>query len=633
MSQPRRISASQIGTFNDCRRFWWFQRIERLSDGPPQAHFTLGTVLHAVCERWLSADENGRVPMDFIEDGPLQGQIPGEAVDLYPAGWETTFERDGSTSEVTPTEAKLIKRLVAEAIEEGILVREPGTTVERELVVPVVDGVELIGYADVFRDAARHRERPLIEDHKSFGKGSVRYLMQSNPESPNYVGKNEQLKTYAWATSVLDDWDGDVDVCHNQFPKFAGRPVSKATGRIDALQIANHGEYLKVVAGEMVRTSRIKNWDNVPGPADAGKCSRWYGKECPFAGICSHRETVTGYKERSERALENHQSQGRLDLPLPKPKKRGKTAGSVMSLFDKIKADKARQAGTSVKPAAKPASINPEPAQDSAAAPAQAPAGDGAPWATADCSACKGRGVSSKGRGCPMCDAKAKRAKLPTSMHYIIESQDDGTVIATARDGKEEGLEAAGMPLVWVEGEGTAQQDAEEPQEAAQEPEPEEPTVEADAEPEAVEKSAEKPVKAKGKRPSRASSKAPAKASTTEVKAKPKGNPLEPDEQAPLLILVGAMPLRPIEGRKIVTSREMLEAWGEKLAQDMGASSYWDLDPFKRRDRLAAKAPDIVQDSGDVVVIHPGSLANDDTGSFLQALMAVRSANVFVSGS
>ena len=105
-----RISASQMGTFQNCRRFWFFEKIQKLSSGGPQAHFTFGTVLHATCERWLEGEE-----------------------DLYPDGWMDSEERDGSISTVTPAEAKSIKRLVQEAIDEGVLRRMDGTQVEREL--------------------------------------------------------------------------------------------------------------------------------------------------------------------------------------------------------------------------------------------------------------------------------------------------------------------------------------------------------------------------------------------------------------------------------------------------------------------------------------------------------------------
>ena len=57
----RVISASQIGTFEDCNRHWWLKRILRLKEIPAD-HFTFGTILHGVCERWLTASANGRVP-------------------------------------------------------------------------------------------------------------------------------------------------------------------------------------------------------------------------------------------------------------------------------------------------------------------------------------------------------------------------------------------------------------------------------------------------------------------------------------------------------------------------------------------------------------------------------------------
>lgn len=356
-----RISASQINTFESCRRFWFFQKIEKLSDGPPQAHFTFGTVLHAVCERWLEGEE------------------------MYPDGWTETEERDGSTQEVTPKEAKMIQKLVDQAIDEGVLTRRDGTQVERELLVPIIEGVELIGFIDVYRSPGPDG-LPVLEDHKTFSKGSLRYIMNEKPDSPHYLGKNQQLKTYAWASSELDGYSGDVRLRHNQFPKFPNRDVSKAEAVLPELEIANHGEYLRAVAGDMKRTGQIKEWGDVPGPSDSSKCSRWYGKPCPFAGICGRIETVDGYRLRTEQESEAIREGTVLpDSPT--------SLNTVMSLFDNVR----RPGGD----------INGAPAPEPA--PSRELPVDAEPWANADCTACDGSGRASSGRACQMCEAVTKR--------------------------------------------------------------------------------------------------------------------------------------------------------------------------------------------------------------------------------
>lgn len=630
--ENRRISASQISTFEACNRFWFFQRILRLVDGPPQAHFTFGTVLHAVCERYLSADMQGRVPgtpAGFqISSGPLFGQLSGDPVNLYPDGWQTTVERDGSDgAEVTPTEAALIKKLIAEAIEAGVLVREAGTQVERELLVPVIAGVDLVGFIDVYRAPNDEgRMDPVLEDHKTYGKGSIGFLQNEKPTTLNYLPNNQQLRTYAWAVAELDDWDGDIKVKHNQYPKFKGRPVSQVKADIPADTIMEHGDYLRGVAKRIVKVSHIKKWDDVPGPTDTGKCSRWYGKPCPFSNICGRTESTDRYKDRMDRVIESAKSETRLDLPLPKPRKRSTKKRKTMGLFDKVKPTAAPKAAPATAPA---------PAEDiNGATPPQPEVFvGGAPWANPACPACQGRGVTFQGRGCPMCDAQAKKDDRPTSMAYIIEVDDEGSAAAAGRAKHLEALGAAGYPLEWVEGEVSSEAPAEpaaasEPEEAPTEPEDEEyEEAPAEAAPTPAELKAANVAAAKEAKTAKRKEVAKAKAAAKRaVKAKAAPEPAPAAKTGRprdgLTLLIGAVQLQGPRGDTF-SSSQVLERFGAELAQDMGADSYWDLDTWKRRERLAQKAEYIAGELGKATVFHLGALGSDDTGSLVRALMAL----------
>lgn len=617
----RTISPTQIGTFEDCHRFWWFTRILRLQEPPATVdNFTFGTVLHAVCERYLSATMNGRVrgPAGAIlANGPNVGQYAGRPVNLYPRGWETTIERDGSYGKsVTLTEAKLIQRLIAEAIEEGILVRGKQTTVERKMLLPVIEGVNLVGYIDVHRNPSDVRPLPVIEDHKSYGKNSVRFLKRENFGSPNFLGSDQQLKTYAWTVATQDDWDGDVAVQHNQFPKFPGRPVTSVKATITSEQIEEHGEYLRDVAGRMVRVADTKEWADVPGPKDTGKCERWYGKPCPFHKICGRVETTEQHKARVSRLIESRSDKPRLDLPLQSPRKRTKPKEATMgSIFDKAKKKKAAQsarkkaAGSTAAKAKAAPSVNggdfPEPAIGSALNPA--------PWANPECRACKGRGLTSKGKACPICDTTAKKGGRLTSMAYVLELDEDGLGVAVARSESVVTLEAADMPLEWIEADGQAESEvaAEAPQEPAAE------TSESQASEGTSDDEAQG---AQEQEPEAPAETTPAKG-TRKPRAK-KGEGKAGRPTAGLVILVGAVPLKgAITSRTVVTSAEVLARFGAELAKDMGAESYYDLDSFKRRDRLAQGASHIVAELNRVVLVHPGVLGNDDVGALVQALM------------
>jgi hypothetical protein len=644
------ISASQIDTYSDCNRFWWFTRILRLQE-PPATHFTFGTVLHAVNERYLSATVNQRVPGPagtIVADGPLKGQIGGQPVNLYPEGWETTTERDGSTATITQPEARLIHRLVEEAIESGVLRWRAGTQVERQVLAKVVEGVQLIGYIDAYKPATEVQALPLIEDHKSYGKGSLRYLKRAERSSPNYLGDNQQLKTYAWAISLLDGWDGDVTVRHNQFPKFPDRKVTAVETDITREEIVEHGEYLRDVATRMERTRKIKKWADVPGPKDTGKCARWYGKPCPFSDICGRVETPDAYQARLER-LKAGSPAARLNLPLAKPKKR-KTKETNVSIFDR--ANKQKQARSARKEKAgtaqAKAAVAEAPAINGGEPEAVVTVSGGAPWANPNCKACKGRGLTSRNTACPICDNTAKKQKRPTSMAYILETTDEGLGIAVAREEFVEALEAAGLPLEWDESEAVPQEAPQEPQaapepETAPEPEPEpEPQPEpAPAAPKGKERLAaarrRKPAAKDRALPLDAALAAQAVQDTAEdirqVKQAQQAQQTRQARQTPrgpgrpsvgLTILIGATYLSGLpKGRAVITSSEVLARFGAELASDMGADSFWELDPFKRRDRLAQKADYIASSLAKHVLVHPGILGNDDEGKLVQALMGL----------
>jgi hypothetical protein len=653
-----RISASQIDTYDDgCNRFWWFQRILKLSE-PPATHFTFGTVLHSCNERYLSADSTQRVPPPSREEsagygvwatGPLASQQAGRPVNLYPKGWETVTERDGSKATITPTEAKLIKKLVQESIENGVLRWREGTDVEREVLLSVIEDVQLIGYIDAFKSANDVQLLPLIEDHKSYGKGSLRYLKNEKPTSPNYLGKNQQLKTYCWAISMLDGWEGDVTVRHNQYPKFPGKEVTAVETTITRETIVKHGEYLRDVAERMERTRKIKKWEDVPGPKDTGKCSRWYGKPCPFSDICGHAETPDAYKARLERLIAGSPA-ARLNLPLAKPKNR-KAKEATVSIFDRATKQKAARsarkeaAGTTEARAAVPE----VPVNGATPEPEAVIESGGAPWSNPGCKACKGRGLTSKNKACPICDNTAKRGGRPTSMSYIVEITDEGTGIAVARAENVDELEAAGLPLDWEEGEVVLAPVS--PAAAPAAVEAPTPAPEPEAAPAAAEAA---PVAKKRKRRTKAeiaadkAAKAAAESASADIEqesasadiepevpelpapveaAAPKARTRKPGAGRPrvgLTIMVGATYLRGLaSSREVVSSAEVLTRFGAELAEDMGAESYWALDTWKRRERLAEKADYIVSALAGSVIVHPGELGNDDIGTLVRSLSGV----------
>ncbi len=674
------ISASQIGNFLDCPRKWWFLRVLKLRE-PQKGYFTFGTVLHGCIERWMAGDSSGRVPedksqlkLDTWTDGPLVGQKFGEPVDVFPAGWET-IEEKGSKVSVTPNEAQLIRKLFTEAVERGIVVRNPSSTVEREINLPVIDGVDLTGYIDIHvasihgednhpDDAGLGYSIPEIHDHKSFGESSTRYLKQPGPTdaggnlvpidapytkgdgtSPNSIGHDQQVLTYAAATSMLDGHVGDVLVRHNQYPKFKDtKGVRKVEALVSQKRLRTHWSHIQDTAKRMVLVSRIKKWTDTPGPESLDTCSKYGG--CAFRGICGKRETPEVYSKRMARQAEAP----RLNLPINPRKRNTKGDAPNMDIFARAKTQQAARKGgatataapapsktAAAKAAAKPTTtMRPAaPKVNSAPAPEPETVSGGAPWADPSCPACKGLGINTKGRACPICDKTAGKRNAPTSSMYWINL--DGTSITAVLraehvdSGAEESW-AGDMPTAEVQRAPTsapakaAAKPTFKPR-AAPAPEPEPEAAETAPAEEAVEeetpaedapapapavsaKDAAKSALARGGTETPAASRPAARAAG--------GAPGRP--RVGITILIGTAQLKGPE-RPTMLATELLEKVGAELATDMGAESYWALDPFKRRERVRQKAADIAEGLGKTIIM-VGSTNDPDVMSLVNGLSA-----------
>lgn len=457
------ISASQIESFELCNRKWWFEKVQKLPK-VQKPYFAFGTCLHGCLERWILSTANGRVPtINGVEkesflphiSGPFQGQHAGARVELFPAGFETVTEKDGSSLTLTPNEVRQVKKLVAQAIERGIVTKGDEVFVEHGFTLDLIKGVKITGYLDLLRKL----ELPEIHDHKSFGKSSQRFLTQPGPTkgdgtripivepyekgdgtSPNCVGHKQQNLTYAWAFCEIEGYEGPVLVRHNQFPKFED---PKGVRFVDALvgpeRIKTHGAYLRRTASAMVKVSKIKAWTDTPPPKLVTACSEFGG--CDFQDICGHRINLDVYSSRTERHNTRRSEEARPNFPLPK--KRTKTMGSKKNIFTKAKqAAEGDEEAAPVKTSAfKRKASKPEPEEEEedtkpkfngGKKAAKKSATDGAPWGNPECPACLGVGINSKGNGCPICDKTAKKRGVPTSGMYEIESI-DGVVMAVAR--------------------------------------------------------------------------------------------------------------------------------------------------------------------------------------------------------
>jgi hypothetical protein len=294
------ISVSQIKDFMRCQRLWVLTRMWKIPTIKKAKVFGMGNILHAVFERWLDADDTGRNPKT------------GEVVELYPEGWRTWTEKDGTGGTITDDEAKLIQLHVENAIEKGILVRRTGRETEAEMKRKLIEGVILIGYIDLLITAEFE-----LQDHKTCK--SKRYAL-----SAAKLAKDVQVLTYAHELVMrLLEEEGynesnlpeRINLVHNQFSKDPADPwcrsmVAKEDGEVGvSLQsIRNNWEMLKAIAMQMKKLAENvkknypdpKDWSKIEGPKDVDACNAYGG--CPFMPVCVRRERLSDYIKRVEQA-------------------------------------------------------------------------------------------------------------------------------------------------------------------------------------------------------------------------------------------------------------------------------------------------------------------------------------------
>ncbi len=471
------ISVSQVETFRRCNRLWWFEKMLKLPK-IDRGYLTFGTVLHAVIERWLRADDQGNDPGT------------GVPVDIYPAGWEVA--EDGA--KINIQEAALIKRLIEAGIEEGVLERRPGRKIEHEFWMPVIEAhesadgttVKLVGYIDLLLPGE-------IQDHKS--SKSTRYA-KSGAELRN----DTQMLVYArvaldaldarrvggeaglTAATLANELGADtVVVRHNLFVKDVDQTKVRATSTaVTRAEIDARWRVVVKTAHKMLETRKLTSWNEVEGPASYSTCNDYGG--CAYRSICSNVESVQDYQNRLARVASRDvhcdtlngngvaQTRARTNI--------GRKIVTTKSLSEKMAETRARQAqlanaktngNGAPKPAAPKLAVNGAKPANGALPPkapvvtAKMPAANGtakpaaktaqapklppqppAPWAHPGqdgevCIACQGSGVNSKRTGpCKICDDNRAHAGLPRSTDLYELAIENGVMTWTAKEGVEQ---------------------------------------------------------------------------------------------------------------------------------------------------------------------------------------------------
>jgi hypothetical protein len=647
------LSASQFDTALDCLRKWWFERVARL---PQERRVpdprTFGDVLHEVCERFLAADEFG------------VDEETGEPVDLYPASrkvagrwlpWTAVVsefgEDKGEERSISVGEAELIQKLIAAAIDQGVLVRSPGGRIEARFDLPLAKteqgSITVMG----FRDYVPSRDS--VDDHKSCKKDKAPWR-----KTPKALAKNPQMLVYG--KSLL--WEAEkrgepapavIHLAHNQFVKDPDKPfVRRTKATVTREEIETWWTSVIVpLAHKLLNVREIKEWHNVPGAEEgSGACQKYGG--CAFLKICRGLWSPSRYAKRIERKNRLPVASAACQTPLvvsPNSSRADETStgtGDPMSFAAKLAAKSAKKSALSgaapaASPAAaklkpKPAAAKPKPAAPPAAAkpkpaapPAAAPKiiGDTPPWASSDCRACEGVGFNSKGSPCRICDHKAKKAGGPTSAQFEIMA--DGGLIVWS-DGETEGsAELISAEVAVAESEAPAEEaPAEvEVEEAPAEVEDETPAeVEVEVEDEDEDEGDDDSADAEDETPAEDKAKA---AVAPKVKKRRPGRPSKG-----FTLLIGCNVLKGTgkigTGSGVIFLDEVIARYGAALATEQGQDSFYDLNGFDRRDALCKVAEILAREFGtDYVVASPTNTEERDLLKVLRPL----AATVIVGGS
>lgn len=575
-------SPSALDRFLSCPRKWWFEKSVRMPGTLLEpARLVMGNVLHECVERWLQADECGYGP-------------DGNPIEMFPDGWD---------DELSLADAAMVRVLVQKAIDSGMVVRSPGREVEAPFQLTPLPNASIVGFIDLLSPG-------MITDHKS--AKSRRYAL-----SADALANDPQMMIYAGVALARDPSLEQVILRHNYYVKDPKSPmVFPVEKAVSASQVERYWQEnilpaLRSMVDFKSRFGTAEEWEEVEGPRVKGICNKYGG--CAFSGICTKTQTVDDYRAEIDRA--NAQL----------IEANGRTSETDMGLFDKL--EKKQAAATSATkteaPAPEPeetknvASTEPtdeaqsqreavaETETEASSDPADVGSGSGvasvAPWGVPDCRACEGRGISSKGGPCRACDAWRTKNGGPRSNGYKLEAT-DGAVRVLDADGNEVAVvptsaEVTSRPAPTPKAAETKQQESKP-----------EPASEQSATEHARDEASES---APASSPGKASPLEPTAEKTKETKRRNGGRP-----RKGFTLLRGAMLKR--GSTNVFDAHMLFERYSSELAEAVGAESYYQMDTWRRREALAAKAEPIAETLGSGILVYTSG--TPDLDYFVNAL-------------
>lgn len=260
-------SPSQLVSWLDCQRKWWFKSVLRLPEVKDQSKFIFGNALHDIVQRWYLADATGRL-------------ADGSQVELYPKGWDKGLSK---------AESALIRKLFDLAVKDGTLRRVPELQVEKEYVREIIPGeVAEIGALDLTSPSG-------IEDQKS--TKAAKWIA-----SQKDLASDPKMLCYAVEWADLYPEADAVPLRLNYFLKDPENPATKVVEvRVPVESVKQFYDRVMVpAAAGMLKMKRAKiaekDWRKTPGPTAKDACKKYGG--CAYASICGGCDSPAGYRKK-----------------------------------------------------------------------------------------------------------------------------------------------------------------------------------------------------------------------------------------------------------------------------------------------------------------------------------------------
>lgn len=589
-------SPSSLETFKLCPKKWYALKVLKIPE-PPKDYLAFGTATHAVCERFLLADDLGHVPhavdeagaVGVIEYGALVGQYCGQPVNLYPEGWHIVKERDGGTIVLTNEQQNLIRILIDKAFEEGKLVRWPDRKVERRFgfsdqePIQLIPGINVCGVIDVDLPGS-------VRDWKT--AKNMRYA-----KSAKKLLTDWQMGIYAGvkiidATRAGGAIPTEIDVYHTVFSKDPDNQVIRETkATLTRAHIDRVWQEITIEARKMAVVLNCGDFWKAGEPSE-GACGAYGG--CCRLPVCNGGVSLENHKQQIELVLRNHVAQTTPVQTFTTPTLTQNPMGILSQ------GTGASPAPTNIPPAATaPATLNPP-------AVAQMPPGNASPWAFPGCTACgtgTHPGLNTQGEPCRICDGNQGQAGGITSAMYVITPDGQGGVSYQAKPEYQAALQGLGAPLSGLVHKMVSAAIVQ--------------TQEAPAQPTAFPAAAVPPQP----RPTITPVAQPV------AQAAPPAQPAPVAEASPskekdktFVLYVNTTSTKFATSRKVVDLNVLFSKYAHMLATEKQVESYYKMEVWSRRDAMAAVAAFVIKEEFPSNALVAAVASDPDITSFISAL-------------